>query len=118
VLEINPQDILSLLSHKRALASLDTLIVQDENTSLLALQKDYTYSPEHYAEQQELKDIVNGYLDQLPPQQRQVLTMRFGLVTGVPMTLEQIGQEFNLTRERIRQIERKALTNIRKIAQR
>ena len=62
-----------------------------------------------------LKDYVKDIIINLSPREQKILEMRFGLVDGVAHTLEEVGQEFEVTRERIRQIEAKALDKIRKM---
>jgi RNA polymerase primary sigma factor len=59
------------------------------------------------------QDDLWDMLDSLSERERKVLALRFGLITGEPRTLEEVGKEFNLTRERIRQIEAKALSKLR-----
>jgi RNA polymerase primary sigma factor len=60
-----------------------------------------------------LKDALNKVLDTLSPREKKVLTMRFGLEDGKPKTLEEVGKEFRVTRERIRQIEAKAIRKLK-----
>jgi RNA polymerase primary sigma factor len=60
-----------------------------------------------------LKEQVEGVLDSLTPRERRVLQLRFGLEDGRSRTLEEVGRDFNVTRERIRQIEAKALRKLR-----
>ena len=60
-----------------------------------------------------LKDRLKSVLDTLTPRERAVLDYRFGLTDGYSRTLEEVGKEFNVTRERIRQIEAKALRKLR-----
>ncbi|MCB1149546.1 MAG: sigma-70 family RNA polymerase sigma factor, partial [Chlamydiia bacterium] len=60
-----------------------------------------------------LKDMMNEVLETLSDRERKVLIQRFGLQDGKPKTLEEVGVEFNVTRERIRQIEAKALRKMR-----
>lgn len=73
-------------------------------------------SPEEEASHEILKSELFKLLDKLPLRERRVLELRFGLVDGVVRTLEEVGREFNVTRERIRQIESKALAKLRSIA--
>jgi len=61
-----------------------------------------------------LKDYVKEVIAELTPREQKILEMRFGLVDGVAHTLEEVGREFDVTRERIRQIEAKALERIQK----
>jgi len=60
-----------------------------------------------------LKEQIDGVLSSLTPRERRVLQLRFGLEDGRSRTLEEVGKEFNVTRERIRQIEAKALRKLR-----
>ena len=60
-----------------------------------------------------LKDALGKVLETLSPRERKVLTMRFGLEDGKPKTLEEVGKEFKVTRERIRQIEAKAIRKLK-----
>jgi len=60
-----------------------------------------------------LKEQLSGVLKSLTPREEKVLRLRFGLEDGRPRTLEEVGKEFNVTRERIRQIEAKALRKLR-----
>ena len=70
-------------------------------------------APADAALQQLLKEQVEAVLDSLSGRERRVLQLRFGLEDGRPLTLEEVGKEFNVTRERIRQIEAKALRKLR-----
>jgi RNA polymerase primary sigma factor len=60
-----------------------------------------------------LKEQLLGVLDTLTPREEKVLRLRYGIDDGKPRTLEEVGREFNVTRERIRQIEAKALRKLR-----
>ncbi len=71
-----------------------------------------TITPDRVAAMQLLKDHVNDIIRELSPREQKILEMRFGLTDGVSHTLEEVGQEFGVTRERIRQIEAKALEKI------
>ena len=69
--------------------------------------------PDRAAAQQLLREYVRESIKDLSPREQKILEMRFGLVDGITHTLEEVGREFDVTRERIRQIEAKALDKIR-----
>ena len=94
--------------------SLETPIGTEENSSLGDFIEDETVlGPVDAASKQLLKEQMQDILDSLNERERRVLEMRFGLVDGEGHTLEEVGQEFGVTRERIRQIEAKALRKLR-----
>ncbi|MFU8796698.1 MAG: sigma-70 family RNA polymerase sigma factor, partial [Dehalococcoidia bacterium] len=70
-------------------------------------------APTEATSQQLLKEQMDRVLDELTEREKRVLQLRFGLRDGCPRTLEEVGREFNVTRERIRQIEGKALRKLR-----
>jgi len=78
------------------------------------IEDEDSVSPEDAATYQLLKEQVNSVLALLTPREQKILRMRFGLEDGRSHTLEEVGQEFGVTRERIRQIEAKALAKLRK----
>ncbi len=85
----------------------------DEDTQLSDFIEDVkNVSPDRAAGLQILRDYVNQAIKDLAPREQKILEMRFGLSDGVTHTLEEVGQEFGVTRERIRQIEAKALEKI------
>ena len=87
----------------------------DGKSTLGDLLKDNNIeSPDVEASHNILSGQINDILDTLSPRERKVLEMRHGIIDGVSRTLEDVGKEFNVTRERIRQIESKALEKIRK----
>ncbi len=71
-------------------------------------------TPDRTAALQLLKDYVRDVIANLTPRERKILEMRFGLIDSEAHTLEEVGREFDVTRERIRQIEAKALERIQK----
>ncbi|MDX9779345.1 MAG: sigma-70 family RNA polymerase sigma factor [Patescibacteria group bacterium] len=97
--------------------SLETSIGDDEEDSTLEdfIEDVKNVTPDRAAALQLLRDYVKNIVAQLSPREQKILEMRFGLTDGVAHTLEEVGQEFEVTRERIRQIESKALEKIRKL---
>jgi RNA polymerase primary sigma factor len=94
--------------------SLETPVGEDEETELLHFIEDESAEkPSESALASMLQEDLRSVLDTLSERERRVLELRFGLADGRPRTLEEIGKEFNLTRERIRQIEAKALAKLR-----
>lgn len=89
--------------------------IGDDNSSMLAdiIADESAESPEKFAEHTYLKKQLKEALNELNDRERKVLELRFGLEDGIARTLEEVGQEFNVTRERIRQIEAKALKKLR-----
>ncbi len=87
----------------------------DESSGLVEFVKDEkTLSPNVSAGRKILTDNLNDVLQDLSPREQRILSLRFGLKDGITHTLEEVGKEFGVTRERIRQIEAKALEKIRK----
>ena len=94
--------------------SLETPVGKEEDTRLKEFIKDeVTVSPFDSASQELLKGHIDDVLETLNPRERRVLALRFGLKDGRTRTLEEVGREFGVTRERIRQIEAKALRKLR-----
>jgi RNA polymerase primary sigma factor len=94
--------------------SLESPVGDDEDSDLgMFIEDELTPTPVQSAYQSLLKDKIQEVLGTLTPREARVLSMRFGLETGVPYTLEEVGEKFGLTRERIRQIEGKALRRLR-----
>ena len=94
--------------------SLETPIGEEDDSHLGDFIKDErTMSPEEYATIEMLKEELSGVLLTLTEREEKVLRLRFGLDDGQCRTLEEVGQVFNVTRERIRQIEAKALRKLR-----
>jgi RNA polymerase primary sigma factor len=97
--------------------SLETTIGDDEEDSTLEdfIEDIKNVTPDRAAALQLLRDYVKAIIINLSPREQKILEMRFGLIDGVAHTLEEVGQEFDVTRERIRQIEAKSLEKIRKL---
>lgn len=94
--------------------SLETPIGEEDDSHLGDFIEDKdTLSPDDYTNNQLLKDEINTVLQGLTEREEKVLRLRFGLLDGRTRTLEEVGKEFNVTRERIRQIEAKALRKLK-----
>ena len=95
-------------------ASLDTSVGDDDDDSKLEdfIEDVKNLPPDKSAARQLLKDYVTDAMKDLTPREQKILELRFGLEDGVSHTLEEVGREFDVTRERIRQIEAKALEKI------
>jgi len=95
--------------------SLEAPVGEDDEDSMLGdfIEDEKTLSPSQEAARKLLKDHITEILIDLMPREQKILRMRFGLDDGITHTLEEVGKEFGVTRERIRQIEAKALEKIR-----
>jgi RNA polymerase primary sigma factor len=94
--------------------SLETSVGEDDEDSKLEdfIEDVKSISPDRAAARELLRDYVRTAMKDLSPREQKILEMRFGLMDGVSHTLEEVGKEFDVTRERIRQIEAKALEKI------
>ncbi|MGD9685196.1 MAG: RNA polymerase sigma factor RpoD/SigA [Candidatus Obscuribacterales bacterium] len=104
----------SILKAEKNLLSLDASLSEGSESTLMDFIEDRSSAaPDDIAGAQLIKDRVNQALETLRPQERLVISMRFGLDTGMPATLEQIGNIMGVTRERVRQIEKGALKKLK-----
>ena len=117
-LDMEPDKIEYVMKIKQDIHSLDAGVGRDgdEEDSVLGdfIEDEDTATPEESASSQLLKEQVQGILSSLSDREQKIIKMRFGLENGKSHTLEEVGQEFAVTRERIRQIEAKALAKLRK----
>ncbi len=115
-MEIEVDKVEHIMKIKQDISSLDASVRDDEEDSVLGdfIEDEDTVSPEESATSQLLKEHVKDMLGALTEREQKILKLRFGLEDGKSHTLEEVGQEFNVTRERIRQIEAKALAKLRK----
>jgi RNA polymerase primary sigma factor len=115
-MEIEVDKVEHIMKIKQDISSLDASIRDDEEDSVLAdfIEDEDTISPEESATNQLLKEQVKDMLAALTEREQKIIKLRFGLEDGKSHTLEEVGQEFAVTRERIRQIEAKALAKLRK----
>ena len=105
-----------IMKIKQDIHSLDQSVRDDEEDSVLGdfVEDEDTVTPEESAANQLLKEQVKDLLGSLSEREQKIVRLRFGLEDGKSHTLEEVGQEFSVTRERIRQIEAKALAKLRK----
>lgn len=115
-MEIEVDKVEHIMKIKQDISSLDASIRDDEEDSVLSdfIEDEDTITPEESATSQLLKEQVKEMLGALSEREQKILKLRFGLEDGKSHTLEEVGQEFSVTRERIRQIEAKALAKLRK----
>jgi RNA polymerase nonessential primary-like sigma factor len=113
-LELTPKQVREYLERARQPLSLDLRVGDNQDTELGELLEDTGPSPEDFAAQSALRGELEQLMADLTPQQREVLSLRFGLEDGQSLTLAKIGDRLNISRERVRQIEREALTKLRK----
>ncbi len=113
-LDISPDRVEELRDMFHQPMSLDTPVGEDEDARLGDFVEDkLSPAPSDIATRELLKEQIDRVLDELTPREKKVLQLRFGLNDERARTLEEVGQEFQLTRERIRQIEAKALRKLR-----
>lgn len=117
-LEMEPEKVEYVIKIKQDITSLDAGVGRDgeDEDSVLAdfIEDEDSVTPEASATNQLLKEQVQSVLSTLSDREQKIIKMRFGLENGKSHTLEEVGQEFAVTRERIRQIEAKALAKLRK----
>ena len=114
-MEMDVEKVEHIQKIRQDISSLDAPVRDEEEDSKLGdfIEDEDSDTPEESATSQLLKEHVNVMLDILSPREQKILKMRFGLEDGRNHTLEEVGQEFGVTRERIRQIEAKALAKLR-----
>ncbi len=114
-MEMDVEKVNHIIKIKQDIVSLEAPVGEEEDSKLGDFIEDEDNPrPEELATYQLLKEHVNNVLALLTPREQKILRMRFGLEDGRGHTLEEVGQEFGVTRERIRQIEAKALAKLRK----
>ncbi|ADJ26095.1 RNA polymerase, sigma 70 subunit, RpoD subfamily [Dehalogenimonas lykanthroporepellens BL-DC-9] len=113
-MELPPEKVREIAKVSQLPVSLESPIGEEEDSHLGDFIEDQNaLPPPDAASRQLLKEQIDNVLDSLTPRERRVLQLRFGLEDGRSRTLEEVGKEFNVTRERIRQIEAKALRKLR-----
>ena len=113
-LEMSGDEVLMAMQYSRRHSSLNSPFQEGENSSLLDIIEDSeAEEPEAKIMMESMSEEVNGALDTLSERERIVLEMYFGINRDSAMTLNEIGEEFDLTRERVRQIKEKAIQRLR-----
>jgi RNA polymerase primary sigma factor len=113
-LDMTEEKVMEIMQIARKPASLETPIGEEDDSNLGDFVADNNITtPEENVESVMLREHIDTLLKDLKERERQVIILRFGLEDGHPRTLEEVGKEFNVTRERIRQIEAKALRKLR-----
>ena len=113
-LDMSEDKVQEIMQIAREPASLETPIGEEDDSNLGDFVADANVlTPESNVEAVMLREHIDSLLGDLKERERQVIVLRFGLEDGHPRTLEEVGKEFNVTRERIRQIEAKALRKLR-----
>ena len=113
-LELEPAQIREYLSMARQPISLDVRVGDNQDTELSELLEDSGVSPDTFITQELLRQDLANLLAELTPQEREVITLRFGLTDGKELSLAKIGQRMNISRERVRQLEHQALAHLRR----
>ncbi|MDJ0659196.1 MAG: RNA polymerase sigma factor, RpoD/SigA family [Crocosphaera sp.] len=113
-LDLTPKQVREYLERARQPLSLDLRVGDNQDTELGDLLEDDGQSPEDFATHSSLQFDLERLMEDLTTQQKEVIALRFGLLDGQPLTLAKIGSRLNISRERVRQIEREALSKLRK----
>ena len=111
-------DVLKVLNYNERISSIDVPVADKERALVETIADDNSFTPEHQLEDENLVEVLNEWLEQLPDKQREVLVRRFGLLNHEEETLEQVGSEIGLTRERVRQIQVDALRRLGDVSRR
>lgn len=113
-LELEPAQIREYFRVSRHPISLDVKVGDNQDTELMDLLEDSSESPDHSVTYELLKQDLRDLIADLTPQQQEVIILRFGLNDGKELSLAKIGKRMNLSRERVRQLERQALNHLRR----
>ncbi len=113
-LELSPKQVREYLERARTPLSLDLKVGDNLDTELGELLEDHNSSPEEFTVHSSMQADLENLMNELSDQQKEVLSLRYGLNNEQPMTLSKIGLYLDISRERVRQIEREALTKLRK----
>lgn len=113
-MKISVKEVMEIKSYMTDVTSLDVKVGEDEDATIGSLIEDeHCENPEKAALKEAERDVLDEILSTLSPREKDVLCQRFGLHDEAPKTLEEVGKGYGLTKERIRQIENKALMKLR-----
>jgi RNA polymerase primary sigma factor len=114
LLAMEPEHVVDIINISRDMVSLENPVYDEKDSATLGdfIEDENYVSPEKYATDAALHDDIETVLDTLNPKEADIIRYRFGLGEKAPMSLKEIGDHFNLTKERIRQIEKKALRRL------
>ncbi len=113
-LNMDVKKVRQIMKNTQETVSLDTPVGSEEDSKLGDfIPDDEGASPDESTNRNLVKENIHAMLKYLSPRERRIIEMRFGLIDGIAHTLEEVGKEFNVTRERIRQIEAKVLHKLR-----
>ena len=112
-MDLTPKKVETFLSYARHAISIDVQVGDQQNTELWELLEDPHASPEDYATASSLQSDLSKLLNLLNPQQREVITLRYGLIDQNPLTLAKVGERLNKSREWVRRVEREAFQLLR-----
>ncbi|WP_299491983.1 RNA polymerase sigma factor, RpoD/SigA family [Acaryochloris sp. IP29b_bin.137] len=112
-MDLSPKKVEDYLNFARRSISLDIQIGDQQNTELWELLEDPNASPDDYATASSLRSDLEKLLQDLNPQQREVITLRYGLIDQNPLTLAKVGERLNVSREWVRRVEREAFKILR-----
>jgi RNA polymerase nonessential primary-like sigma factor len=113
-IDLQPEQVRECLLLARHPISLEARIGDEQDTELQDVLQDDGLLPESYAVRESIRESIQNILSKLPTQQREILTLRFGLADGNELSLAQIGQRMGISRERVRQLEQQAFSFLRR----
>ncbi|MDR2841688.1 MAG: RNA polymerase sigma factor RpoD/SigA [Spirochaetaceae bacterium] len=119
-LDMEKDQVEQLINISRDMISLDAPVYSTENTSVVSdyIEDDLYKTPYEYAEESIMRDDIEAVLATLDKKEADVIRCRYGIGSSIQMSLSEIGDQFNLTKERIRQIEKKAIKRLQQPARR